>query len=232
MGLGVLIPRNPVRCHSSSPSLHNPHYTCGQFASNVLLDSEVIAQAVRTNASKSTTQRSRIFPMTDDSQPSYSPSDPVSSSLNSQPAKRVQFVSLKVVRESPSILYARRQIHCAQDAVDLVQPFLVDADREKFLVVVLDTKHNPSHIQVVSIGSLDASIVHPREIFKIAIVANGSAIICVHNHPSGDPTPSVGDVAVTKRLKDAGSLLGIKLLDHLVVGSDGRFTSFKGEGLI
>lgn len=146
------------------------------------------------------------------------------------PAKRVQFVSLKMVREGRSLLYPRRQVRCAGDAVELVRPLVEGCDREVFLVVVLDTKHFPNIIQVVSVGSLDATIVHPREIFKIAVIGNGSAVLCLHTHPSGDPAPSSEDLAVTKRLSDAAGILGIDLLDHVVVGSDGKFTSLRAEG--
>lgn len=149
-----------------------------------------------------------------------------------QHAKRVQFVSLKMVKESKSLLYPRRQVCCAEDAVELARPLLEDSDRETFLVVVLDTKHNPTLIQVASVGTLDASLVHPREIYKIAIIGNGSAVICLHNHPSGNPTPSPEDLAVTKRLKDAASLLGIDFLDHIVVGSDSQYVSLKAQGLM
>jgi len=82
----------------------------------------------------------------------------------------------------------------------------------------------------VSIGSLDASIVHPREVYKVAILANSSSIIVCHNHPSGDPTPSREDINVTKMLKEAGELLGIPVLDHIIVGSEGAYYSLKERG--
>ena len=84
---------------------------------------------------------------------------------------------------------------------------------------------------VVSVGSLTASLVHPREVFKVAILANAAAIICCHAHPSGDPTPSAEDTAITQRLREAGELLGIGLLDHVVFGDD-RYVSFADEGLL
>lgn len=150
-----------------------------------------------------------------------------------QPAKRVAWVQLKMVRESKgSILFPRRQVKSAEDAVELAGPLLTDCDREKFLVIVLDTKHYPNILEIVSVGSLDATIVHPREVFKTAMVGNGSAVLCLHSHPSGDPTPSPEDLAVTNRLKEAASILGIDLLDHLVVGSDGRYTSLRAKGLL
>jgi DNA repair protein RadC len=98
-------------------------------------------------------------------------------------------------------------------------------DREKFIVLLLDAKHRVIGVNTVSIGSLTASIVHPREVFKPAIAGNSAAVILAHNHPSGDPAPSLEDVELTKRLREAGELLGIRLLDHVILG-DGTHYSF------
>jgi len=84
--------------------------------------------------------------------------------------------------------------------------------------VPLDGKNRALGFHIVSVGTLTASLVHPLEVFKLAILANVAAIIVVHNHPSGDPTPSAEDVAITQRLRQAGELLGIRVLDHVVVG--------------
>jgi DNA repair protein RadC len=97
------------------------------------------------------------------------------------------------------------------------------------LVVPLDTKNRVLGFHVVSVGSLGASLVHPREVFKIAILANAASVILVHNHPSGDPEPSAEDRRVTERLKEAGELVGIPVLDHVVIG-DGRYVSFTDRG--
>jgi DNA repair protein RadC len=105
------------------------------------------------------------------------------------------------------------------------------ADREEFVALLLDGKNRLLGFNVVSVGSLTASLVHPREVYKPAILANAAALIVIHNHPSGDPTPSAEDVAITTRLRQAGELLGIGLLDHVVIG-DGRYVSFADEGLL
>lgn len=153
-----------------------------------------------------------------------------SGNLDKQASKRVNIVTLRMVRESSFL--GPRQVKCAADAVEVARPFfLSDADRETMIVIALDTKHHPTCVHEVSVGSLDATIVHPREIFKTALLANASGIICLHNHPSGDPTPSIEDLAVTKRLQDAGKLLGVELIDHIVVGN-GRFESLKAGGLM
>ena len=100
------------------------------------------------------------------------------------------------------------------------------ADREHFIVLCLDTKHNITAVHTASIGSLNAAIVHPREVVKVAILATAAAVIVAHNHPSGDPTPSEEDIALTERLVSAGRILGIEVLDHLVLG-DQRFVSLR-----
>jgi DNA repair protein RadC len=144
-------------------------------------------------------------------------------------AKRVNIIRVKMVRES-SLLYPQRRITMARDVMELFLTFLDETDREQFLLLCLNTKNEPTAIHTVSVGSLDASIVHPREVYKAAILANSSSIIVCHNHPSGDPTPSREDINVTKMLKEAGEVLGIPLLDHIIVGSEGAYYSLKERG--
>jgi DNA repair protein RadC len=123
------------------------------------------------------------------------------------------------------------QIRTADDAAGYVMDRMRHLKKEHFVTLHLDTKHRLLGEEISSVGSLDASIVHPREVFKSAIRRSASAILCLHNHPSGDPTPSMEDIMVTKRLLEAGGILGIDLLDHIVVG-DGRFISLKAEGYL
>jgi len=104
-------------------------------------------------------------------------------------------------------------------------------DREAFLVLHLDQKNRTTGLEVVSIGSLGATLVHPREVFKSAILSNAAAILVFHNHPSGDPTPSREDREMTGRLKSAGEILGIPLIDHVVIASEG-YRSFAESGLL
>lgn len=103
--------------------------------------------------------------------------------------------------------------------------------QEHFKVVYLDTKNNIMGDKDVSIGTINATLVHPREVFSDAIKHNAASIIVLHNHPSGDPSPSKEDEEVTKRLFDSSKILGIGLLDHIIIG-DGNFFSFKGKGLL
>lgn len=147
-----------------------------------------------------------------------------------EPAKRINVVSIKMVKES-SILYDIRRIQAPQDAVELGKRFLEESDREQLLVCCLDAKNQPTAINVVSVGNLNTSLVHPREVFKPAILSNSASIILFHNHPSGDPTPSNEDKLITQRLRESGEILGIKLIDHIIIG-DNSYTSLKEKGII
>lgn len=150
--------------------------------------------------------------------------------MNKTHAKRVDIVSLKMVKES-SILYANRRIGTPDDAVELLKNLLEGSDREMLVVCCLSSKNEPTNISVVSIGSLNSSIVHPREVFKIAIMSNAASIIIGHNHPSADTTPSKEDINITERIKKAGDIIGIKLLDHIIIG-DKNYLSLKEEGYL
>ena len=145
-------------------------------------------------------------------------------------AKRVEIVSLKMVKED-SILYANRQIFSPEDGFTILNDLLGSSDREKLAVCCLNSKNEPTNISIVSVGSLNNSIVHPREVFKIAIISNSASIIIAHNHPSGNTEPSNEDIAITRRLQECGELIGIKLLDHLIIG-DNSYISLKERGLV
>lgn len=108
---------------------------------------------------------------------------------------------------------------------------LSELAEEVFVIMCLDTKNKVTGLFKVSQGSLNSSIVHPREVFKRALMQNSNAVILAHNHPSGDVTPSGEDISVTRRLQEAGDILGIKVLDHLIIGAGGRYRSFKEDGL-
>src|SRR5512133_1284671 len=108
--------------------------------------------------------------------------------------------------------------------------FLMKETKEMFITLHLDGKNRIICMDLVSIGSLNQSIVHPREVFKTALLSNAAAIILVHQHPTGDSSPSSEDLAITRRLKEAGEIMGIKVLDHIIVG-DGEYLSFVERGL-
>ena len=117
------------------------------------------------------------------------------------------------------------------DVYALVKEYLQGTDREHFIALFLDSRSAVIGINTVSVGTLTESLVHPREVFKGAILANAASLIIAHNHPSGDHFPSEADRAVTAKLKESGRILGIWLEDHVVIGRD-AFTSFRQEGLL
>lgn len=122
-------------------------------------------------------------------------------------------------------------VNCPADAAQMVLQELSWADKEHFMIIMLNTKNRVIAKKVISIGHLQASLVHPREMFKEAIRRSSAAIILVHNHPSGDLTPSKEDLLTTERLREAGAVLGIDVLDHIIVG-DNRYFSFREHGLL
>lgn len=151
--------------------------------------------------------------------------------LKETPAKRVNIVSLKMVKEG-SILYDVRKLSSPSDAAGLGRKFLDEADREQVIVCCLDNKNQPVSVNIVSMGTVNSSLVHPREVFKTAVLSNAASIILFHNHPSGDPEPSQEDINITDRIKEAGKILGIELLDHIIIGSENRFISLKEKNMI
>jgi len=119
-----------------------------------------------------------------------------------------------------------------EDVAKLLARSLNDAKREHFMAVLLTSRHAVLGIETISVGSLNASIVHPREVFRPAILAGAAAIILAHNHPSGDVSPSDDDVEITVRILDTGKVIGIEVLDHVILGGNGRFLSFREKGLL
>lgn len=124
-----------------------------------------------------------------------------------------------------------KRIQGSQHIFQHYYPLMRDLRHEVFKAVLLDAKHTIIRDFIVSQGSLTVSIVHPREVFNVAVRESAAAIIFVHNHPSGDPRPSEEDHALTQRLITAGEILGIRVLDHIVIG-DGKYVSFADEGLL
>ena len=140
--------------------------------------------------------------------------------------------TVKLTRSGHIRLSERPQIRSSSDAASIARKHLDHCDREQIVTLLLDAKCRLIGMNIVSVGDLNTSIVHPREVFKAAILANASSLILAHNHPSGDPTPSPEDVAVSRRVYEAGRIVGIDVMDHLVIGDCGRFTSLKERGLM
>ncbi|HWL27010.1 MAG TPA: DNA repair protein RadC [Ureibacillus sp.] len=126
-------------------------------------------------------------------------------------------------------VHNRFTIRSPQDAASFLMPEMSSLNQEHFVTLFLNTKNQVIHKQTIFIGSLNSSIVHPREIFREAVKRSAASIICAHNHPSGIATPSPEDIDVTKRIQEAGYIIGIDLIDHIIIG-DHQFISLKEKG--
>ena len=143
----------------------------------------------------------------------------------------IQVVNIRMVKE-PS-LYSTEKITSPEDVKKVIAKELATYDREVFAVLNLKTNGQPINLNICSVGTLDASVVSPREVFKSTILSNSAAFVAIHNHPSGSLNPSPEDKDVTKRLLSCSELLGVKMLDHIIVaGETGDIYSFKSEGLL
>lgn len=136
-------------------------------------------------------------------------------------AKRVE--KIKKEEDKP-------QITTPEEAVAVIGDRFENDKREHFIALLLDNRNRLIKLEEISVGSLDESIVHPREAFKKAVTASATSVVFAHNHPSGDVTPSDEDIEITKRLEEAGEIMGIRVSDHIIIGN-GAFTSMKRQGL-
>ncbi|TMU85699.1 JAB domain-containing protein [Bacillus sp. BHET2] len=148
-------------------------------------------------------------------------------------AKAVQIMaSVEFGRRISNLAFDDRySIRSPEDGANYVMNDMRFLAQEHFVCLYLNTKNQVLHKQTIFIGSLNASIVHPREVFKEAFRRSAASIICIHNHPSGDPTPSREDIEVTKRLVECGRIIGIDVLDHLIIGEK-KFISLKEKGYL
>jgi DNA repair protein RadC len=140
------------------------------------------------------------------------------------------YTTMTIKEELPDYLRKNRRITSSREVYQMFK-HLVSNPREVFLCLHLDSKNKIVCVDTVSQGSLNASIVHPREVFSSAILSAAAAIVLIHQHPSGDPEPSREDIELTSRLNDGAKLLGIRVLDHIVIGED-RYISFADRGLL
>lgn len=142
---------------------------------------------------------------------------------------RIPVYQVKLVKER-NLKVSQEKVVSPSIAAEVIRSYIGPTDREHFVVLMLDTKTHIIGVNTVSVGTLNASLVHPRETFKPAILVNAFSIILGHNHPSGDPLPSPEDIANTRLLVQAGKLLDIEVQDHVIVTSDGAFYSLKRYG--
>lgn len=148
-------------------------------------------------------------------------------------AKAIQILAaVEIGRRIANLNYTDRYvIRSPEDGANYVMNDMRFLSQEHFVCLYLNTKNQVIHKQTIFIGSLNASIVHPREVFREALKRSAASIICLHNHPSGDPAPSREDIEVTKRLVECGKMIGIDVLDHLIIGEN-KFVSLKEKGYL
>jgi DNA repair protein RadC len=148
-------------------------------------------------------------------------------------AKAIQILAaVEIGRRITNLNYTDRYvIRSPEDGANYVMNDMRFLSQEHFVCLYLNTKNQVIHKQTIFIGSLNASIVHPREVFREALKRSAASIICLHNHPSGDPAPSREDIEVTKRLVECGKMIGIDVLDHLIIGEN-KFVSLKEKGYL
>jgi len=151
--------------------------------------------------------------------------------LNKHDIKQVRAVlelSRKYAARTPEI----KKIDNAKDSYELLAPLMQDLDQEVIRCILLDKRRGVLATPLITMGTLSSCSVDPREVFKEAIRLNAHSLILAHQHPSGDPSPSKPDIDTTKRIKDAGKILGIAVIDHVIIGKEGRYYSFFDGGML
>lgn len=149
--------------------------------------------------------------------------------------RRINVFTVKLVKESGKLYELdTKTVRSPRDGADIIKTVLNtdELPNEHFIMLSLSSKNEVIGFHTIFVGTLNASIVHPREIFQQALLNNAASIIVAHNHPSGDPTPSQEDISITRRLVEAGKILGIELLDHLILGHGDKFVSLKEKGYL
>lgn len=143
-------------------------------------------------------------------------------------ADKLEQVAIRMVEQPP--LYSKEPMNNSDAAIRVMNEFLSQMDRELFCIVNLQADLTPINMNIVSVGSLNEALINPREIFKSAILSNAHSMMLIHNHPSGNLTPSTSDIQTTARMQELGELMGISLVDHIITGRDGNYYSFRDKG--
>lgn len=143
-------------------------------------------------------------------------------------ADKLEQVAIRMVEQPP--LYSKEPMNNPDAAIRVMNEFLSQIDRELFCIVNLQADLTPINMNIVSVGSLNEALINPREIFKSAILSNAHSMMLIHNHPSGNLTPSTSDIQTTARMQELGELMGISLVDHIITGRDGNYYSFRDKG--
>ena len=143
-------------------------------------------------------------------------------------ADKLEQVAIRMVEQPP--LYSKEPMNNPDAAIRVMNEFLSQMDRELFCIVNLQADLTPINMNIVSVGSLNEALINPREIFKSAILSNAHSMMLIHNHPSGNLTPSTSDIQTTARMQELGELMGISLVDHIITGRNGNYYSFRDKG--
>ncbi len=222
------------------PVNERPYEKLEKFGPEILSNAELLAVVIRTGSRDETSVAlaQRLLSYGDDcGGVSFLHNMSVEELMKIKGIGRVKAIQIKSVMElskrvSSSLINNNKvAIKSPTDVSTLLMEEMRYLKKEVFKIILLNTKNYIIKYLNVSVGSLNTSIVHPREVFSEAVKSGCSGMLLVHNHPSGDPEPSREDIETTQRLADAGNILGIKVLDHIIIG-DGKYISFKERGLV
>jgi DNA repair protein RadC len=232
----LLLPMNQYKiCIRDMPEDERPRERLLKYGPEALSNAELLAIILRTGTQKENVVSlcSRIFSEYSLKQLSQANISRLTEIHGIGTAKAAQITAVfELARKLEGFTdEPKRKIRSPADVYSLLYPKMREQKRERLVALLLDTKNQVLREEVISIGSLNANIVHPREVFKAALMESCASVILSHNHPSGDPTPSREDIAVTEKLIEGGKLLGIDVLDHVVIG-DGKYVSLKDEGFV
>lgn len=220
----------------SIPADDRPQEKLLKYGANNLSNSELIAVILRTGSKEENVVKLAQRILNEDEKGLRNIAEGTIEKFKSfkgiSNVKAAQLMAVAEISKRVSTLKIEKiKISSPSDAAVVMMEEMRYYKKEYFKIILLDTKNNIKKVSEISVGSLSSSIVHPREVFSEAVVNSASSIILVHNHPSGESEPSHEDINLTNRLDECGKILGIKVLDHIIIG-DGVFYSFKEEGLL
>jgi len=220
----------------SIPADDRPQEKLLKYGANNLSNSELIAVILRTGSKDENVVMLAQRILNEDGRGLRNIADGTADKFKSfkgiNDVKASQLMALAELSKRISTLKLEKiKISSPGDAAMFLMEEMRYYKKEYFKIILLDTKNNIKKISEISVGSLNSSIVHPREVFSEAVANSAASVILVHNHPSGESEPSREDISLTNRLNECGKILGIKILDHIIIG-DGVFYSFKEEGLL
>ncbi|MDF2820077.1 MAG: hypothetical protein K0R15_518 [Clostridiales bacterium] len=221
------------------PISERPYEKCEKYGATSLSDAELLAVIIRTgsNSLRSTDLAERVLTLSENKRGlsilNYLTINELKKVRGVGKVKAIQLQCVAEIAKRMAKSNAPEKL-CVSSPSSLAQHFMSEMrylTREQLMLVLLDTKNKVIFSKTISMGTVNSSLVSPRELFIEALKNDAVSVAVLHNHPSGDPTPSKEDIAITKRIMEAGSIIGIQLLDHIIIG-DGNYVSLKERGLI